>query len=112
MAESHLDVLSVGDVVIDAFIKLFDESERVERRDDGTWLALPFATKVPFDHAEVIPAVGNASNASVAFAKLGLSSGLISNVGHDQHGQDILNALHKAKVDTRFVRINPDKLTN
>ncbi len=112
MAESHLDVLSVGDVVIDAFIKLYDEDERVEHRDDGTWLALPFGTKLPFDYAEVIPAVGNASNASVAFAKLGLRSGLVANVGGEEYGRDILNALHKSHVDTRFTHINPGKKTN
>lgn len=112
MAESHLDVLSIGDVVIDAFIKLFDESERVEHRNDGTWLALPFGTKLPFDYAEVLPAVGNASNASVAFAKLGLKSGLVSNVGGDKNGRDVLEALHKAKVDARFTHINPGKKTN
>lgn len=101
MAESHLDVLSVGDVVIDAFIKLYDEDERVEHRPDGTWLALPFGTKVPFDYAQVIAAVGNASNASVAFAKLGLKSGLVSNVGGDKNGREILEALHK--VDRKSV---------
>lgn len=112
MAESRLDVLSVGDVVIDAFIKLFDESERVEHRDDGTWLALPFGTKLPFDYAKVLPAVGNASNASVAFAKLGLRSGLVANVGGDKYGRDIIDALHHARVDARFVHINSAKKTN
>ncbi len=112
MAENQLDILSVGDVVTDAFIKLFDHDERVERRSDGTWLAIPFGTKVPFDHVEVIEAVGNAANASVAFAKLGLKSGLVSNVGGDMWGRDIINALHKLKVDTRFVHINPGRKSN
>lgn len=112
MAESQLDILSVGDVVTDAFIKLFDEDERVEKRNDGNWLAIPFGTKVPFDHVEVIEAVGNAANASVAFAKLGLKSGLVSNVGSDMWGRDIINALHKSKVDTRFVHINPGRKSN
>ncbi len=109
---SQLDVLSIGDVVTDAFIKLLDDRAQSFENEKGKWLAIPFATKVPFDHAEVIEGVGNASNAAVCFAKLGLASGLISNVGHDQYGRDIINALHKAKVDTRFVRINPGKISN
>lgn len=112
MAESRLDVLSVGDVVTDVFIKLFDDDERVEKRPDGTWLALPFGTKVPFDHAEVVEGVGNAANAAVAFAKLGLKSGLVSNVGGDDWGRDILRSLHSKKVDTRFTHINPSKKSN
>lgn len=112
MAQKQIHVLAVGDVVTDAFIKLFDSPARIEKNEKGSWLSLPFATKVPFDHAEVVPAVGNASNASVAFAKLGLDSGLVANIGPDDNGRDILEALHSAEVDTRFVHINPGRKSN
>ncbi len=112
MAQPQLEILAVGDVVIDDFIKLLDDDERVEKRPDGLWLAIPFGTKVPFDHNEVIPAVGNASNASVACAKLGLKSGLVANIGNDERGRTILAALEKARVDTRFVHANPGKASN
>ena len=112
MAESRLDVLSVGDVVTDAFIRLLEDEARVEETDKGPRLSMAYATKVPFDHAEVVPAVGNASNAAVTFAKLGLKSGLVSNIGDDDWGRDILRALHKAKVDGRFVHINPRHKSN
>lgn len=112
MAQTQLDVLSVGDVVIDDFIKLLDSEERVEHRTDGVWLAMPFGTKVPFDHREVVPAVGNASNASVAFAKLGFNSALAANVGDDSYGREVIDALHKADVDSRFVQVNRGKQTN
>lgn len=108
----QIDVLSIGDVVTDCFIKLFDDRAHTYQNEDGMWLAMPFGMKVPFDHAEVIEAVGNASNAAVSFAKLGLKSGLISNVGEDQYGRDIIAALHKKRVDSRFVHINPDKVSN
>lgn len=113
MAQKQLDVLSVGDVVTDAFIKLLDKEEKVEHEKDGSsWLAIPFGMKIPFDHVEVVPAVGNCSNAAVAFAKLGFSSGLVSNVGEDANGREILSALHDSHVDTRFVHINPGKKSN
>ncbi|HET9721915.1 MAG TPA: carbohydrate kinase family protein [Candidatus Saccharimonadales bacterium] len=113
MAQGQLDVLSVGDVVIDDFIRLLDKEEKVEHKKDGAeWLAIPFGTKIPFDHSEAIPAVGNASNASVAFARLGLKSGLVANIGNDTRGRDILARLEKEKVDTRFVHINPGKKSN
>ena len=107
--DSQVDVLSVGDIVTDAFIKLLDDQALTYQNDDGKWLAMPFGAKIPFDHAEVIEAVGNASNAAVSFARLGLKSGLVANVGGDQHGRDMITALHKNGVDSRFVHINPDK---
>jgi ribokinase len=113
MAQRQLDVLSVGDVVTDAFIKLLDKEEKVEHEKDGSaWLAIPFGMKIPFDHAEVVPAVGNCANAAVAFARLGFNSGLVSNVGNDDWGREILTTLQGNKVDTRFVHINPDKKSN
>jgi ribokinase len=106
------DVISVGDIVTDAFIKLKDDQAYTFENEDGKFLAMPYGSKVPFDHVEVVEAVGNAANASVAFARLGLNSAFITNVGGDDHGRDMINALHKSGVDSRFVRINPDKKSN
>lgn len=103
----------MGDVVTDAFIRLLDKEEKVEHDKNGDqWLAIPFGEKIPFDHTDVVPAVGNASNASVAFARLGFKSGLVSNVGGDDWGREIINTLHEEKVDTRFVHINPKNKSN
>ncbi|MDB5164088.1 MAG: putative Ribokinase [Candidatus Saccharibacteria bacterium] len=107
-----LDVLSVGDIVTDAFIKLLDNEGQVIQTEKGLRLSLPFATKVPFDHAEVIEAVGNSANAAVCFARLGFGSGLVANVGSDKYGRDMIDALHDNEVDSRFVRINPHKISN
>jgi ribokinase len=112
MAQPQLDVLSVGDVVIDDFIKLLDDEAKVDKTADGPRLSMVYGTKVPFDHSEVVPAVGNASNASVAFAKLGLKSGLVANIGNDERGRTIIDALQKAGVDDRFVHINPGMKSN
>lgn len=108
----QLDVLAIGDVVTDAFVKLLDDRATTYENDEGKWLAMPFGTKIPFDHATIIEGVGNAANAAVSFARLGLKSGLISNVGADSQGRDIIAALHKKEVDPRFVHINPGKISN
>ena len=108
----QFDVLSVGDIVTDAFIKLFEDQAQVYKNEHGTWLAMEFGTKLPYDRVDEVKAVGNASNAAVAFARLGLKSGFATNVGGDQQGRDMIEALHKEKVDTRLVRINPDKKSN
>lgn len=110
---SQFDILSIGDVVTDAFIKLFDDDEKVIHEKNGEeWLAVPFGTKIPYDYVQVVEGVGNAANAAVAFARLGLNSGFIANVGGDQEGRDIIAALGKNRVDSRFVHINPGKISN
>jgi sugar/nucleoside kinase (ribokinase family) len=109
----QFDVLSIGDIVTDDFIKLLDQEEKVEHEKNGEqWLAIPFGTKIPFDHRQVIAAVGNASNAAIAFARLGLKSGFVTNVGGDQYGRDMIHELGKNNVDISFVRINPGKKSN
>jgi len=109
---SQIDVLSVGDIVTDAFIKLIDDQARTYENEEGKWLAMPFATKLPFDHVEILEAVGNAANAAVSFSRLGLKSSFVTNVGGDSQGRGMINSLHRNGVDTRFVRINPDKQSN
>ena len=110
---ADIDIMSVGDIVTDDFIELLEKEEKVEHQHDGsTWLAIPFGTKIPFDHHEVVHAVGNASNAAVAFARLGLKSSFATNIGGDQEGREMLAALQKEGVDHRFVRVNPDKKSN
>ncbi len=111
--QHQFDILSIGDVVTDAFIKLFDEDAKViDQKGDGKWLAMPFATKLPFDHSEIIAGAGNAGNASVSFARLGLKSGLVSNVGGDAQGREIIAKLEHLGVETDFVRINQGKMSN
>jgi ribokinase len=106
------DVVSIGDIVTDAFIKLIDDQAVTYQNDKGKWLAMNFGTKLPFDHAEILEAVGNAANAAVAFARLGLNSSFVTNVGDDAHGRDMIAALHKENVDSRFVRVNAGKKSN
>lgn len=108
-----IDVMSIGDIVTDDFIELLEHEEKVEHEKDGsTWLAMPFGTKIPFDHHEVVHAVGNASNAAVAFARLNLTSSFVTNVGGDQEGRDMIAVLQREGVDHRFVRVNPANKSN
>jgi ribokinase len=106
------DVISIGDIVTDAFIKLIDDQAHINENEHGKWLEMQFGTKLPYDHVEVMEAVGNAANAAVAFARLGLKTAFVTNVGGDQEGRDMIAQLSKNGVDHRFVRINPDKKSN
>ncbi|MGH7142456.1 MAG: carbohydrate kinase family protein [Candidatus Saccharimonadales bacterium] len=111
--KNQFDFISVGDIVTDAFIKLLDDQAITYTDENGRKvLAMEYGTKLPFDHAEVVEGVGNASNGAVAIARLGLKTAFVTNVGADQEGRDMINSLVKNGVDHRFVRVNPDKKSN
>lgn len=110
---SQMQMLAVGDIVTDDFIRLLDDQAHTYTDEHGKkMIAMEFGTKLPFDHREVVEAVGNAANAAVSFARLGLATAFETNVGGDQYGRDMITALNKNGVDHRFVHVNPDKVSN
>ena len=110
--ENKIDFLSIGDIVIDAFIKL--KKAIIEGQPDtpGYEICIPFAEKVPYEDVFVIPAVGNASNAAISAARLGLNVAFVTNVGDDKDGEDCLATLKKNNVQTDFVKVNAGLKTN
>lgn len=111
--DKRLDVLSVGDVVTDAFIKLFDDKAWTYVDEYGKKvIAMEYGTKIPFEKAVIVEGVGNAANAAVSLTRLGLKCGFVTNVGEDKYGRGIIASLHNKKIDTRYVRVNPGKKTN
>jgi ribokinase len=110
--EEQVDFLAIGDIVSDAFIQLKDAHVHCKIDTDACELCLRFGDKVPYESVTVVPAVGNAPNAAVSAARLGLTSELVTHIGDDQNGQDCLDSLTRDNVITRYVEKAPGKLTN
>ena len=106
------DFLAIGDIVIDAFIRLKDAEVHCDVNHKDCKLCVAFGAKVPFESVTVVPAVGNSPNASVSAARLGLHSALVTNLGDDDYGKKCLAQLEKDKVDTRFIKKHAGKKTN
>jgi ribokinase len=104
---AHYDVLCVGDATTDVFVRLSDAHIRTWDDDKGHWMDLPFGGKIPFDYAQTVEAGGNAANAAVGLARLGVATALAAHVGSDTIGRDMLGALHREGVDTHLVRLDP-----
>lgn len=97
-------ILAIGDVFTDAFIMLNEKYAKVMKDDDGVqWLSLPFGSKPPYDHVDIVKAVGPSPNAAVSFARLGLNSQLMAWVGDDQPGKESYEYLATQNVDTTNV---------
>lgn len=106
-------LLAIGDTVTDAFIKLKEDQAEIKTDEKGIkHLCMEFGSKPPYDHVDVINAVGNSANAAVAFARLDLNAGLMSYLGDDQAGKDSLSYLDKEGVDTSTVSVEEGKKTN
>lgn len=107
-----LDLLAIGDTVVDAFIKLKIAEIKQENPETQRQICMPFGDKVPFESMTELPAVGNSANAAVSAARLGLHSGLLSYVGADENGKKSIAHLHADGVDTTYVHAVEDKKTN
>ncbi len=104
------DFVALGDIVIDAFIRLEDAEELV---DHGVReLCVRFGDKVPYADVTEILAVGNATNAAVAARKIGLSSAFITWLGNDENGKRCLEQVRKQGVADEFVTLEDGKKTN
>lgn len=111
-SKKEFDFLAVGDTAIDAFIKIKDAEVNCDVDKKNCKLCFGFGDKTPYEYVEEAPAVGNAANASVSAARLGLRSALVSNLGADTDGEKCHQALLANKVDTDFVTIHKNKKTN
>ncbi len=106
------DIISFGDITTDAFIKLKDAHITCRINNEDCEICMAFGTKLPFESVTEVLAVGNAPNAAVACARLGLSSGLVAHIGDDQNGTNCFNALKERGVATEFVEKHAGMRTN
>lgn len=109
---SDYDFVAIGDIVTDAFIRLKDAELHCDVRHENCQICFRFGDKVPYESVTVVPAVGNSPNASVAAARLGLNSALVTNLGADQNGREAITTLKNNSVRTEFVRVHPTRKTN
>ena len=109
---AQYEVLCVGDTATDVFIRLSDAHIRTWNDHEGHWLDLPYGGKVPFDYAHTVEAGGNAANAAVGFARLGVRTALASHVGNDTTGHAMQAALQREGVDTHLMRLDPAHPSN
>ncbi len=110
--KKSVDFLAIGDITTDAFIRIKEASVHCGLNKDECEICMKFAEKIPYEFVEVIKGVGNSPNASVSAARLGLESGIVTNIGDDQNGRECIEALEKSGVNTQYVLKHNGTLTN
>ncbi len=107
-----IDFLAIGDITIDAFIKIKEASLNCDINHKHCKICFDFAQKVPYENVFIVKAVGNSPNAAVSARRLGLNSAIITNIGDDQNGKDCLETLEASGVNTNYVLTQSGKKTN
>ena len=97
------DFVAIGDVVVDAFIRLQDAHVTCTLDNTKCELCMKYGSKVPFEYAKILAGVGNSANAAVSASRLGLSAALVAPTGDDQNGQLCIDTLAQDGVGTEYI---------
>lgn len=107
-----MDFVAIGDTAVDEFIRLEEARVSCDISERDCTISMKWGDKIPYEFSVLVSGVGNAANAAVAAARLGLSSAFVSNVGADRFGEEILTNFKKEGVDTKHVAVNDGIPTN
>jgi sugar/nucleoside kinase (ribokinase family) len=107
-----IDFFAIGDIVTEPFIKLKDADVHCKIDNEACEICMRWGDKIPYESFTLCAAVGNASNAAVAAARLGLNTALRAYVGQDRYGEDCVGVLKKEGVSTDYIVVDEARPTN
>lgn len=99
----ELDVLTVGNGLIDAFLSLHDANEHIHLDREKNEFRIKAGEKIQLDSC-VFELGGNACNVAVGLSRLGLRTGLMAEIGDDEFSEKIINRLIKERVETSLIQ--------
>lgn len=94
-----LDVLTVGNALIDAFLHIHEENQHCRVLKDTQEVCLKIGEKIPLNSCKFLPG-GNACNVAVGLSRLGLQTAILAEIGTDEFSQKIRANLAQEQVDT------------
>lgn len=110
--DGSIDFFAIGDIVTEPFIRLKEARVHCNINDESCEICMRWGDKIPYDYFELAAAVGNASNAAVSAARLGVKATLRAYIGEDRYGEDCLGVLKKEGVDISFMVKDPTRPSN
>lgn len=111
--ETMPNILCVGDIISDAFIKLSEEYAEVTTDDKGYQrVSFELGAKLPYDDVQIVEAVECSPNAAVSISRLGIDAQLMSWIGDDAVGEGMIDYLNTQKVNTDAMVVEPGMKSN
>ena len=105
-------VVTIGDSVLDTFLRIEEATVACQIKKDDCLLCFKFGEKLPLKSITRIPAAGNASNIAIGASRLGWNAAIVSILGQDAIGQEILQRWKAEGVQTRYVTHDTKQPTN
>lgn len=106
-------ILAIGDIITDDFIELDENFAEVTTDDKGyKRLSFELGAKIPYAGVERVQAVECSPNAAVSIQRLGLNAGLMSWIGDDAPGEEMIAYLKEQGVNTDEMVIEPGMKSN
>lgn len=104
---NDLDVLTIGDALIDIFLLLKPDGEdfRIDKKEDEICLRL--GAKIPVDHS-AMSLGGDAVNVAVGIKRLGLRAGIMAETGDDDLSEKIVKELTSERVNIDSLKETKD----
>lgn len=97
------DMIAIGESLRDVFYMIDEASVSCSIQKERCLLCLEYAEKIPVKRVVKVRAAGNASNAAVGAARLGLKTAIVSWLGRDTAGDDARGELKLNCVNERYV---------
>ncbi len=107
----NLELLSIGDVSWDVFLEPSESESLCMLNKKECLICFSFGEKIPVKSIDYSVG-GNAANNAVGTRRLGIRVGLVSTLGADASGNQIVEKLEREGVDMGFVIQQPQAGTN
>lgn len=108
---NNLDLLSVGDVNLDAFITPSESESFCDINTKECLIAFSYADKIPVKNLD-FSVGGNGANNAVGTKRLGVNVASVLTLGDDSTGVQIIEKLKLENIDLTFVTKQPSTLSN
>lgn len=109
---AKLDFLAIGDTMLDVFVQVHDAAVACSLDHTACRISFDFGAKIPVEDVTKLPGAGNASNAAIAAARLGLSTSICATVGDDVEAGQILERWKQEHIHTTHVHQARHQATN
>lgn len=106
-----LDLLSIGDANLDAFVQPSESESLCDIDTKKCFIAFSYADKIPVKNLD-FSVGGNAANNVVGARRLGVNSGVVLTLGDDSTGLQIIEKLRSENVDLTYCIQQPATLSN